>query len=147
MPSTRRGRLLLLLALAVAVLAGCSGGEEARGTVNVPMYDNFFARDVTRVPADQGPLPPTSGAPHNAVAVDGSWRTPERVGADQAATVVLDQLGRVPLLLQLPRHPGRRQGMAATLVVGDVSYYLGQEAAGPALRPVARASGVTRRVP
>ena len=37
--------------------------------------------------------------------------------------------------------------MAATMVVGDVSYYPGQEAAAPALVPVERASGVTRRVP
>jgi hypothetical protein len=42
MPGVRHGRLLAL-ALAGAVLAGCSGGEAPRGTVNVPMYDNFFA--------------------------------------------------------------------------------------------------------
>jgi plastocyanin len=148
MPSTRRGRLLLLLALAVAVLAGCSGGEEARGTVNVPMYDNFFARDVTRVPAGTRVRFPNEGrAPHNAVAVDGSWRTPERVGADQAATVVLDQPGVYRFYCSFHATQDGRQGMAATLVVGGVSYYPGQEAAGPALRPVARASGVTRRVP
>jgi Right handed beta helix region len=51
MPGSRRGRLLVALALAAAALAGCSGGTEPRGTVNVAMYDNFFAREVTRVPA------------------------------------------------------------------------------------------------
>ncbi len=50
MAGTRRGRLLVALCLAGAALAGCSGGEP-RATVNVPMYDNFFAREVTRVPA------------------------------------------------------------------------------------------------
>jgi hypothetical protein len=38
--------------------------------------------------------------------------------------------------------------MAATMVVGDVVYYPGQEVGGgPALQPVRRASGTTRRVP
>jgi hypothetical protein len=40
-----------------------------------------------------------------------------------------------------------RQGMAATMVVGDVTFYPGQEGGGPAQEPVERASGVTRRVP
>ena len=35
MPGSRRGRLLVALALAAAALAGCSGDEEPRGTVNV----------------------------------------------------------------------------------------------------------------
>ncbi|HYN19262.1 MAG TPA: hypothetical protein VEY96_14405, partial [Actinomycetes bacterium] len=83
MPGTRRGRPLLVLALGTAVLAGCSGGEEPRGTVNVPMYDNFFAREVTRAPVGTTVRFPNEGrAPHNAVAVDGTWRTPERVAAD-----------------------------------------------------------------
>jgi plastocyanin len=149
MSGTRRARpLLAALALAGAVLTGCSGGEPPRGTVNVPMYDNFFARDVTRVPAGTRVRFPNQGrAPHNAVAVDGSWRTPERVGADQAATVVVGQPGVYRFYCSFHATEDGRQGMAATLVVGDVSYYPGQEAAGPALRPVARASGVTRRVP
>ncbi|HEY4728367.1 MAG TPA: cupredoxin domain-containing protein, partial [Actinomycetes bacterium] len=93
MPGSRRGRLLVALALAAAALAGCSG-EEPRGTVNVAMYDNFFARDVTRVPAGTRVRFNNKGrAVHNAVAADGSWRTPDRVGADEAAAVVLDRPG------------------------------------------------------
>ena len=81
MPGVRRGRLLMALALAGAVLAGCSGDEEPRGTVNVPMYDNFFAREVTRVPAGATVRFPNQGrTPHNAVAVDGAWRTPTQIG-------------------------------------------------------------------
>ena len=76
MPGVRRGRLtvvVLALAGAGAVLAGCSGGEAPRGTVNVPMYDNFFAREVTRVPAGTRVRFPNEGrTPHNAVAVDGT---------------------------------------------------------------------------
>jgi plastocyanin len=83
MAGVRRGRLLLGLAVAAAVLAGCSGEEAPRGTVNVPMYDNFFAREVTRVPAGATVRFPNEGrAPHNAVAVDGSWGTPTQIGAD-----------------------------------------------------------------
>jgi plastocyanin len=74
MPGVRRGRLgVVVLALAGSVLAGCSGGEAPRGTVNVSMYDNFFAREVTRVPAGTRVRFPNEGrTPHNAVAVDGT---------------------------------------------------------------------------
>jgi plastocyanin len=148
MPGTRRARLALALALAGAVLAGCSGGEEPEGTVNVPMYDNFFARDVTRVPVGTRVRFPNEGrAPHNAVAVDGSWRTPDRVGADQAATLVLDQPGVYRFFCTFHATEDGRQGMAATMVVGDVTYYPGQAGAGQVLQPVKRPSGVTRRVP
>ena len=148
MAGVRRGRLLLGLAVAAAVLAGCSGEEAPRGTVNVPMYDNFFAREVTRVPAGATVRFPNEGrAPHNAVAVDGSWGTPTQIGADQAATVVLDRPGVYRFYCTFHATEDGRQGMAATMVVGDVSYYPGQEVAGPELVPVERASGVTRRVP
>ena len=148
MPDTRCRRLLVALALAGAALAGCSGGEAPRGTVNVPMYDNFFAREVTRVPAGGTVRFPNEGrTPHNAVAVDGSWRTPERVGADEAASLVLDQPGVYRFYCTFHATEDGRQGMAATMVVGDVTFYPGQEGAGPALEPVERASGVTRRVP
>jgi plastocyanin len=144
----RRGPLPLALAVAAAVLAGCSGGEAPRGTVNVPMYDNFFAREVTRVPAGGTVRFPNEGrAPHNAVAVDGSWGTPTQIGGDQAATVVLDRPGVYRFYCTFHATKDGRQGMAATMVVGDVSYYPGQEVAGPELVPVERASGVTRRVP
>jgi plastocyanin len=147
-PGSRRGRLVAALAVAGAVLAGCSGGEQPRGTVNLSMYDNFFARDVTRVPAGTRVRFVNKGrAPHNAVAADGSWRTPERVAADQAATLVLDQPGVYRFFCTFHSTGNGRQGMAATMVVGDVTYYPGQEDAGPALRPVRRASGRTIRVP
>jgi plastocyanin len=148
MSGTRRARLLLALLLAGGVLAGCSGGEPPQGTVNVGMYDNFFAREVTRVPVGARVRFPNEGrAPHNAVAVDGSWRTPERVDADQAATIVLDTPGVYRFYCTFHATRDGRQGMAATMVVGDVAYYPGQEGGGPALQPVKRASGITRRVP
>jgi plastocyanin len=148
MPGTRRRRLLPALAVAAAVLAGCSGGEAPQGTVTVPMYDNFYAREVTRVPAGAKVRFPNEGrAPHNAVAVDGTWRTPQRIGADEAATIALDQPGVYRFYCTFHATQDGRRGMAATMVVGDVTYYPGQEVAGPALQPVERASGVTRRVP
>jgi plastocyanin len=148
MPGTRSGRLLLALAVAGAVLGGCAGGEEPRGTVNVPMYDNFFAREVTRVPVGTTVRFPNEGrAPHNAVAVDGTWRTPERVGADEAATIVLGQPGVYRFYCSFHATEDGRQGMAATMVVGDVTWYPGYQGGGPAPAAVARASGVTRRVP
>jgi len=121
MPGVRRGRLtVVVLALAGAVLAGCSGGEAPRGTVNVNMYDNFFAREVTRVPAGTTVRFPNKGrTPHNAVAVDGTWRTPARIAADDAATVVLDQPGVYRFYCSFHAAKDGRQGMAATMVVGE----------------------------
>jgi plastocyanin len=148
MPGSRRGRLLAALALAATALAGCSGREAPRGTVNVAMYDNFFARDVTRVPAGTRVRFLNRGrTAHNAVATDGSWRTPERIPADEVAAVVLDRPGVYRFYCTFHATGDGRQGMAATLVVGDVPWYPGQETAGPALRPVKRASGTVRRVP
>jgi plastocyanin len=145
----RSCRLLLALALAGAVLAGCSGGGEPRSTVNLAMYDNFFARDVTRVPVGTRVRFNNKGrAVHNAVAADGSWATPTEVAADQAAAVVLDRPGVYRFYCTFHSVDKGRQGMAATLAVGDVTYYPGQEPyGGPAVAPVRRASGRTLRVP
>ena len=96
MPGVRRGRLtVVVLALAGAVLAGCSGGEAPRGTVNVPMYDNFFAREVTRVPAGTRVRFPNEGrTPHNAVAVDGTWGRHARVTRNTPFKFVLTSLSQ-----------------------------------------------------
>src|SRR6266498_980604 len=76
-------------ALLLAVpLAGC-GGQAERPSVSVGMFDNFYARDVTRVPAGTPLVFENKGyAPHNAVATDGAFRTPDTINADQSATVV-----------------------------------------------------------
>ena len=104
-PVSGVGRLLAVLALAGALLAGCSGGEAPRGTVNVPMYDNFFAREVTRVPAGATVRFPNQGrTPHNAVAVDGAWRTPDADRGRRGGHGRARPAGGVPLLLHLPRH-------------------------------------------
>ena len=48
----RAGWWLLGAVLLVAVpLAACGGGQAERPSVSVGMFDNFYARDVTRVPA------------------------------------------------------------------------------------------------
>ena len=91
MPSTRRGRLLLLLALAVA--AGCAWAARRPGHGERAHVRQLLRPRRHLVPAGTRVRFPNEGrAPHNA-AVDGSWRTPERVGADQAATVVLELPG------------------------------------------------------
>ena len=139
--------LAALLLTAAAVLAGCGGGEPPEGVANVPMLDNFYARDVTRVPVGGTVRFPNEGrVPHNAVAVDGSWRTRESVGRDEAATITVDRPGVYRFYCTF--HATRDgEGMAATLVVGDADYYPSEATTGSALRPVKQASGVTRRVP
>src|SRR5688572_22221752 len=91
--------VLLLMALGVGSgLAACSG-EDDTGAVFVDMKDNFFGREVTRVPTGQVVLFRNDGnSPHNAVAVDGSWSTEETHGAlpiepGQDAEIVIDEPG------------------------------------------------------
>jgi plastocyanin len=146
--SRHRGACLAALLLtAAAVLAGCGGGQPPEGVANVPMLDNFYARDVTRVPVGGTVRFPNEGrVPHNAVAVDGSWRTRESIGRDEAATITVDRPGVYRFYCTF--HATRDgKGMAATLVVGDAAYYPSEATTGSALRPVKQASGVTRRVP
>ena len=142
-----RGAWLALLLLAVAALAGCAGGEPPSGVANVPMLDNFYARDVTRVPVGGTVRFPNEGrVPHNAVALDGTWRTPESIGRDEAATVTIGRAGVYRFYCTF--HATRDgQGMVATLVVGDADYNPSQARTGTALEAVKQASGVTRRVP
>jgi plastocyanin len=142
-----RGAWLALPLLAVAALAGCTGGEPPSGVANIPMLDNFYARDVTRVPVGGKVRFPNEGrVPHNAVALDGSWRTQESIGRDQAATITLDRPGVYRFYCTF--HATRDgQGMVATLVVGDAYYNPSQARTGTALQPTRQASGVTRRVP
>jgi plastocyanin len=142
-----RSAWLALLLLAVAALAGCAGGEPPSGVANIPMLDNFYARDVTRIPVGGKVRFPNEGrVPHNAVALDSTWRTPESIGRDEAATITLDRAGVYRFFCTF--HATRDgQGMVATLVVGDADYNPSQARTGTALQPVKQASGVTRRVP
>jgi plastocyanin len=145
----RTPRSWWLGAILLAVpLAGC-GGQAERPSVSVGMFDNFYARDVTRVPAGTPVVFENKGyAPHNAVAVDGAFRTQQTVDADQSATVVASLApGVYRYYCTFHATPDARDGMVATLVVGDVPYDPGKAAQGTGVAPVAKASGVTRSVP
>src|ERR671923_248752 len=91
--TTRSRRSLAVHRLdAAAARAVWGGGEPPAGVANVPMFDNFYARDVTRVPVGGKVRFPNEGrVPYNAVAVDGSWRTPESIARDEAATITVDR--------------------------------------------------------
>src|SRR4029450_8322529 len=111
---------------------GAGRGLGRRGAVNVAMYDNFSAREVTRVPAGTRVRFPNRGrTAHNAVAADGSWGTPDRVPADGVAAVVLDRPGVYRFYCTFHATADGRQGMAATMVGGGGPYYPGPESAGP----------------
>jgi plastocyanin len=146
----RPTRLWWLALLAIGVptaLAGCGGGDQRRGALDIEMLDNFYKRDVTRVPA--GTLVRFSNggrAVHNAVAADGAWTTPLTILSGKAATVTLSKPGVYRFYCTF--HGTRDgQGMAGTIVVGDVRYATSQTTTGRDLPVVRRASGVTRRVP
>jgi plastocyanin len=139
------GAVLLALPLG---LAGC-GGQPGRPSVSVGMFDNFYGRDVTRVPVGTPVVFENKGyAPHNAVAVGGAFRTAEVVGPDQSATVAASlRPGVYRFYCTLHASPSSRNGMVATLVVGDVPFDPATAAPGKGPAATARASGVTRRVP
>jgi pectin methylesterase-like acyl-CoA thioesterase len=113
------------------------------------MFDNFYARDVTRVPAGTPVVFENKGyAPHNAVATDGAFRTPETVGPDQDATVLANlRPGVYRFYCTFHATATAKTGMVATLVVGDVAFDPATAAPGRRQAATATASGVTRRVP
>ena len=127
--------------LLAAPLAGCGGASE-RPSVSVGMFDNFYARDVTRVPAGTPLVFENKGyAPHNAVATDGAFRTAETIGPDQTGTVVTNlQPGVYRFYCTFHASKEAKDGMVATLVVGDVPFDPGKAERGTGLAPVAKAS-------
>jgi plastocyanin len=137
---------LLVLGIPIA-LAGCGGGEQRRGALDIEMLDNFYKRDVTRVPAGTRVRFSNGGrAVHNAVAANGGWSTPPTIRSGEAATVTLSKPGAYRFYCTF--HGTRDgQGMAGTIVVGDVRYETSQTTTGKDLPVVSKASGVTRRVP
>jgi len=150
MQGRRAARYWWLAAILVAApLAGCGGGAMDQPSVSVGMFDNFYARDVTRVPAGTPVVFENKGyAPHNAVATGGAFRTPLNVDADQSATVVANLApGVYRYYCTFHATADGSEGMVATLVVGDVPYDPGTAEQGTGPAPVAEASGVTRRVP
>ncbi|HVD15107.1 MAG TPA: PLDc N-terminal domain-containing protein [Actinomycetota bacterium] len=142
-------RWWLAAILVAAPLAACGGGQAERPSVSVGMFDNFYARDVTRVPAGTPVVFENKGyAPHNAVAVGGAFRTQQTIDAEQSATVVASlPPGVYRYYCTFHATPDARDGMVATLVVGDVPYDPGKGERGTGVAPVAKASGVTRSVP
>ena len=140
--------LALLALLAAAALAGCAGGVEGRPSVSVDMFDNFYARDVTRVPVGTPVRFHNQGyTVHNAVAVGGAWQTPQSIARDQAAVVVADRPGVYRFYCTFHATADGQAGMAAVLVVGDAAYDPRTAKSGTATPATPRPSGVTRRVP
>src|SRR6266540_1571016 len=85
-------------------------------------------------------------AVHNAVAANGGWSTPLSIQSGDAATVTLSKPGVYRFYCTF-HGTSDGQGMAGTIVVGDVRYETSESTTGRDLPVVRQASGVTRRVP
>jgi plastocyanin len=144
----RGGWLPLVLGVLLAgVVAGCASGEEAQAHVTVNMLDDFFGRDLTRVPIGTSVRFVNDGRnPHNAVDAKGAWTTPIDMHGGDAKLVRFSQPGVYRFYCTF-HGTADGKGMAATLVVGNASYNPAEQATGETLAPVARASGRVRRVP
>jgi len=146
---TRLGWLALLALGIPLALAACGGGggNQRRGALDIEMLDNFYKRDVTRVPAGTRVRFSNGGrAVHNAVAANGGWSTPLSIQSGDAATVTLFKPGVYRFYCTF-HGTSDGQGMAGTIVVGDVRYETSESTTGRDLPVVRQASGVTRRVP
>lgn len=147
-----RSRLLSLLLLvgAALTLAACSGDAEDDSFIGVGMLDNFYSREVTRVPVGATVRFENDGqVPHNAVASDASWSTEGTFGSlvmekGDRADVTVDEPGVYTYYCTF-HGTADGEGMAAVLVVGDVEYSAAEEE-GP-IEPVTEWTGETRRVP
>lgn len=118
---------LALGTIAVGLAIGACSGADDTGAVFVDMKDNFFGREVTRVPAGQAVLFRNDGnSPHNATAVDGSWSTEEisrelPIQPGEDVRVTIDEPGVYEYFCTFHGND-EGDGMTAVLVVGDVSY-------------------------
>ena len=136
----------LLLAVAVAC-----GGEGDEGVAHIPMRDNVYGRDLTRIDVG-GTVEFTNDgqAPHNAVAADGSWSTEEAFGAlamesGDSVRLTYDIAGTYEFFCTF--HSTEGEGMVATLVVGDLDDVAYDASGEPAEPPPDTWTGVTRNVP
>ena len=144
-------RLTVLPAGLALVAAACSNDIGRSGGTFVNMYDNAFNAAVVRVPTGGRVKWMNVGKnPHNAVAVDGGWSTGRArtagaadlaPGAEQDLTFAKPGVYRYYCTYH---GTPDGHGMAGVIVVGDVAYHPGPRAD---VRPVAEATGVTRRVP
>lgn len=141
---------LLLAASAAVLLAGCSSDASEDTFVGVGMFDNFYGREVTRIPVGGTIRFVNEGqVPHNAVASDGAWSTEESFGdlvmeAGDRTDLTVDEPGVYPYYCTF-HGTADGEGMAAVLVVGDVEYSAAEDDV-PA-EPVTEWTGETRRVP
>jgi plastocyanin len=126
MTNYKRASIVLGAVSIVLLLAAC-GGDEDKGAVFIDMKDNFFGRQVTRVPVGQPVLFRNDGhSPHNATAVDASWST-ESVSGEvpidpgEHVEVTIQQEGVYEYFCTFHGSEDGN-GMSAVLVVGDVDY-------------------------
>ena len=146
----RRGRALLALALAALAGAGCSAQGEREQGVSLGMFDNFFGKELLRVPVGASVRFVNNGrAPHNAVEVNGRWRTREVIDPDASQALTFNQPGvyRFYCTFHTTRNGDDLRGMVGTLVVGDVRYDAALYEQGKPMPVVKEASGAVRRVP
>lgn len=107
-------------------LTACAG-EDATGATFLDMRDNFFNREVTRVPAGAPIVFRNAGiSPHNAIASDGSWSTVDSFGREDMqpgdeTSIVVDEEGVYRFFCSF-HGTEDGEGMAAVLVVGDAEY-------------------------
>ncbi|HWC14710.1 MAG TPA: PLDc N-terminal domain-containing protein [Actinomycetota bacterium] len=127
-------RRILLLGAAVACLGllGACAGDDDTGAVFLDMRDNFFTREVTRVPVGAGVVFRNAGiSPHNAIAVDGSWSTVDALRRDDMqpgdeTTITMDEEGVYRFFCSF-HGTEAGDGMAAVLVVGDARFSATEE--------------------
>jgi plastocyanin len=147
-PSLARLVLMAAWSLLLVAAAGCARSEPV---VHIDMFDNVFGRDLTRVPVGAKVTFRNNGrVPHNAIAVNGAWRTPQVVDPGTSFTAVFDQPGSFVFYCSFHSTPQGRGGMAARITVGEDPGVYGETeglTGKAALPPVKEPTGVTRQVP
>ncbi|MBS0374171.1 MAG: right-handed parallel beta-helix repeat-containing protein [Proteobacteria bacterium] len=153
MPAARAAAALVVAAIGVATLPAC-GKQEAHptGTILVSMADNSYSPSIVRLPVGGSAVFISAGRnDHNAVAVDKSFSTEKTFGnikmqPGDMTEIVFPTQGVYPFYCTFHATPDGLVGMVGVAVVGDVVYTPPTGARG-VLKPVAEASGNTRRVP
>ena len=139
------------MATALGLFLGACSGPDDRGAVFIDMKDNFFGRELTRVPVGTPLLFRNDGnSPHNAIAFDESWSTEGSSGVaamepGEHVEVTIEDPGVYRYFCSF-HGSDEGDGMTAVLVVGEADYNPGS-GEGTEQEAVSGWSGQTLRVP
>ena len=146
----RPSRIVAPIIVAAALLGACDGDDEGRVTIEIG--DNWYEPEqLTVAPGTEIVFENTGRDAHNAIHVDGAWRTVDTIEPGSSDTVNIDEPGEYVYYCSFHAPSDASGGQVGTIVVSDDAG-AGAATAGPSqptpgdVDPI-EPTGVVRHVP